>query len=130
MNTIPLSAVPAMLGAWDRIHAAAEDADEIAAERQAKREHLSEQLKAAIQHGDAWATCHFANRRSMRCKDGGYVTAQENLGSVLADALDGPDDALSFHDVAAYLMARAKAGDGAACSLLDRMTAVWVEQQL
>lgn len=113
------------LATINAIHRAAETADAIAAERQARQEMLAEQLDAAITRGDAWATCFFAGKHDAKCKDGSYVTVRDNLGDVLAESLetrDGP----SFHDVAAYLLKQAGEGDEAAQALLDRMAAAWV----
>jgi hypothetical protein len=113
------------------ISAAARDADEIEEERQAlqaRQELLMEQLQAEIDRGDAWVTCFFAGKRSVRCKDGSYVEIRENLGHILADSLDMVDE-LSFHDVAQYLLDRAAEGEEEAQSLLERMARTWVEGQ-
>jgi hypothetical protein len=108
------------------IHRASHEADEIAAENQARKEMLTEQLQAEIDRGDAYSTCFFASKRSVRCKDGGYVTIQENLGHVLADGLD-VDDSISFHHVADYLLELANEGDETAQQLLTAMRDAWVK---
>jgi hypothetical protein len=110
------------------ISAAAREAVEIDEERAARREFLMEQMHGAIDMGQAHATCFFAGKRSVRCKDGSYVEIRENLGHILADSLDMVDE-LSFHDVAQYLLDRAKEGEEEAQSLLERMARTWVEGQ-
>ena len=110
------------------MQSAAQDADELDAERQARREHLTAQLQEVIAQGDAWATCHFAGTRMVR-SEGGYETVRENLGHVLGDSLDILPS-LSFHDVAEYMLNRAKEGDQYAAYLLKCMAVAWVESQL
>jgi hypothetical protein len=110
------------------IHAAAVDVDAMDAERQAKREHLTEQLQAEIDRGDAYSTCFFAGTRHVRCKDGEYVTVRENLGHLLEDALD-VNDSITFHHVADYLLERANEGDETAQQLLTAMRDAWVRSQ-
>lgn len=123
------------LGAWDSlpvqraIHRAAMEADEIAAEQQARREILTEKVQESIKAGDAWAACYFAGKRSAwNTKESCWDKVQENLGDILADSLD-TNRSLSFHDVAQYLLDQSKQGDGKARELLNRMVDVWVGAQ-
>jgi hypothetical protein len=108
------------------IHAAAVDVDAMEAERLAKREHLTEQMQAAIDHGDAWQTVFFAGKRS--CKVAGeWIDAPPNLGDVLFEAMDLREGA---HSIIQYVLDRAKEGDKRAQELLEWRAKAWAEAQL
>lgn len=123
-----------MLGSFDGpafirdLESAIRDREQAEAEERAKKEQLADELSAAIDKGDAWATCFFAGKRNVRCKDGATVLVRDNLGDVLQESLEtstGP----SFHDVASFLLEKAGEGDEKAQGLLDRMAAAWVDMQ-
>jgi hypothetical protein len=125
----PNDPIPAMLGAWDsalsRISTkeAADEADAIAAETQAKRLALTSELDTLIDNGDATALVAGA-KWPMR---GGVVQAV-TLSDVLYESCDTFD--MNFRPVAAYLLERAGEGDEAAQALLSKMAKAWVESQL
>jgi hypothetical protein len=108
------------------IHEAAKEADAIAAEDRARREHLMEQLQAEIDRGDAYVSVFFAGRKSVMV-DGFRVDMYPNLGDVLYEALDIGDGG---HEFIQYVLDRASEGDEKAQALLESRAKAWVEGQL
>jgi hypothetical protein len=112
------------------IHAAAVDVDAMDAERQAKREHLTEQMQAAIDGGDAWQTVFFAGKKSVRVD--GYasfdrIETYRNLGDVLFEAMDMGEGS---HNLIQFVLDAAAEGDKRAQELLGGLVKDWTEAQL
>jgi hypothetical protein len=108
------------------IHAAAVDVDAMEAERQAKREHLTEQMQAAIDAGTAWDTVFFAGYRRARLNNGEYVNVRANLGDVLFEAMDMGEGS---HNLIQFVLDAAAEGDKRAQELLGGLVKDWVRSQ-
>jgi hypothetical protein len=117
--------IPAMLGALDgqAIHAAAQDADDLKAEREAQRREMTVELSTLVDNGDPSALV-----QGVPWPLRGGVVMAVTLSDALYESLDTKD--MDFRPVAAYLLERAVEGDEQAQKLLDRMVAAYVESQL
>jgi hypothetical protein len=113
------------------IHAAAVDVDAMEAERQAKREHLTEQMQSAIDGGDAWQTVFFAGKHFVRVQGPGsaddHVHIYRNVGDVLFEAMDLGEGS---HNLIQFVLDAAAEGDKRAQELLGGLVKDWTEAQL
>jgi hypothetical protein len=108
------------------IHAAAVDVDAMDAERQAKREHLTEQMQAAIDGGNAWQIVFFAPKRARKVS-GVWMDLPANLGDVLFEAMDMGEGS---HNLIQFVLDAAAEGDKRAQELLGGLVKDWTEAQL
>jgi hypothetical protein len=108
------------------IHAAAVDVDAMDAERQAKREHLTEQMRAAIDGGDAWQTVFFAGKWT-RKSNGQWLDHYPNLGDLIFSAMDMGEGS---HNLIQFVLDAAAEGDKRAQELLGGLVKDWTEAQL
>jgi hypothetical protein len=108
------------------IHAAAVDVDAMDAERQAKREHLTEQMQSSIDYGDANSTCVFVGTRPRKV-NGVWMDQYVTLGDVLFEAMDMGEGS---HNLIQFVLDAAAEGDKRAQELLGGLVKDWTEAQL